>query len=365
MTVGATTLNRRRAALSCDRPARRAMFYPKTDPDISDGELRALKERAPQAAKMLLPAVGAAAAEAGFPGRAELIAVGTYHAVYRIDRRDARPVVVRATLPDLFERDRSLLLDGRARSWLGRSAGASLVPKTHLVRFAADGAPFDFAIADFAAGVRLEDALLDGEPAYLAAMGEALRRVHEVAGEGAGLVDLDRGPEDGPIGVHHRWADYIALKLDRHIAACVDIGCIDSSLAARIARAFDAMRPALTGRAMRLLHGDPGLHNICVDADAKRVTDLLDWEDALVGDPLFDVAMWSTFQPPRRLPAFLAGYGLPHPSAEEQRLIALYFLRIALSKTVHRHRFAIADRPDRSPGHHRIMRGLDELERLL
>ena len=66
------------------------------------------------------------------------------------------------------------------------------------------------------------------------------------------------------------------------------------------------------------------------------MTALLDWEDALVGDPLFDVAMVSTFHPPRRLAAFMAGYGLTAPSRDEQRLIAAYFLRVALSKTVHR-----------------------------
>ena len=116
---------------------------------------------------------------------------------------------------------------------------------------------------------------------------------------------------------------------------------------------------------MRLLHGDPGTHNICVDPQRRRVTLLLDWEDALVGDPLFDVAMVSSFQPARRMASFLSGYGLETPSREEQVLIALYFLRIALSKTVHRVRFAIVDKPGRTPGHHRIYRGVEELERLL
>jgi aminoglycoside phosphotransferase (APT) family kinase protein len=155
------------------------------------------------------------------------------------------------------------------------------------------------------------------------------------------------------------------LNLERHLDACQRAGYIDATLAARIVRQFDLAQPLLQNRPMRLLHGDPGTHNVVVDLKTKRVTALIDWEDTLVGDPLFEIAMVSSFQPVRRMAAFMTGYGLERPSIEDNRLIALYFLRIALCKTVHRLRFDISDRPGRIPGHHRIYRGVDELERLL
>jgi hypothetical protein len=65
------------------------------------------------------------------------------------------------------------------------------------------------------------------------------------------------------------------------------------------------------------------------------------------------------------LPQLMRGYGLDETDRDEQRLRALYFLRIALAKTVHRLRFRIADQAGRTPAHHRILRGVQEVERFL
>jgi hypothetical protein len=65
------------------------------------------------------------------------------------------------------------------------------------------------------------------------------------------------------------------------------------------------------------------------------------------------------------MPAFLAGYGTQEPDPSERLLMALYFLRISLSKMVHRLRFGISDRPDRMAAHLRIHQGLERVERLI
>jgi aminoglycoside phosphotransferase (APT) family kinase protein len=205
--------------------------------------------------------------------------------------------------------------------------------------------------------------MLDREPACLAGAGRALSCVHTIKGEGAGLLDTEMAST--PRGIHRRWEDYVHLLLDEHLDRCIEAGFVDNPLAEEIRELFQAMRPALANRPMRLLHGDLGIHNIVVDPASKDVTALLDWEDALVGDPLFDIAMVSSFHPERRLPAFLQGYGLAQPNPDERRLVALYFLRIALSKTVHRLRFGVRDLAGRTPGHHRIYRGVSELRQLM
>ena len=352
------------------RPAgRRSMFYPKSDPPLTDRALAAIRGWAPDLARQRTADVAAAAAAYGYRGSADLLSVGTYHAVHRVTRSEDPSVVIRHTLPGLMEQDRGLLLDDWAQCWLAQADAGVLAPKVRLVRFQSDGAPFDLAIIDLARGTPLRDlgdALLDDAPEIIAAIGDALQRTHRVEGDGAGLLDVtdeEAGPR--PRGVHQHFSDYIDVCLHKHIAACVRAEFLDSGLAQRVERLFMHMRPALADRPMRLLHGDPGIHNICWDPDSKSVSALIDWEDALVGDPLFDIAMWSTFHPPRRLAPFLSGYGLSSPTREEQQLIALYFLRIALSKTVHRLRFGIVDQPGRTPGHHRIYRGVEELEQLL
>jgi aminoglycoside phosphotransferase (APT) family kinase protein len=364
--IAAVNYHRTEARLAYDSDARRSMFSAKTDPPLADSDLRELRDRTQQVALTRTPQIAQLAAEAGYGGRAAVHAVGTYHVVHRIDSLDAPSIVVRSTIPDLTQQDRGLLLDRWAAHWLG-GADSQLVPATLTVRFTTEGAPFDFALLAFAEGRALRDlgdAILDEKPALAGAIGRALRCVHGVEATGAGLIDLSDPMCAHPSGVHARWSGYITLRLDQHVSACVTAGAIDRPLARKIDRHFCALLADLDARPIRLLHGDPGNHNICLDTATERVTSLLDWEDAIAGDPLFELAMWSTFHPPHRLPTFLTGYGLPSPSLMERRLMALYFLRIALSKTVHRQRFGIVDLPGREPGHLRIHRAVVELDRL-
>ena len=94
-----------------------------------------------------------------------------------------------------------------------------------------------------------------------------------------------------------------------------------------------------------------------------RITCLIDWEDAVAGDPLFEVAFWATFHPERRWDAFFAGYRKDPLETPEDRLrFWLYFLRIALMKTVLRHRLGCTDPPGRTPASQRIQRALRGLE---
>jgi aminoglycoside phosphotransferase (APT) family kinase protein len=75
----------------------------------------------------------------------------------------------------------------------------------------------------------------------------------------------------------------------------------------------------------QLIHGDPGAHNILWD---NRITGLLDWEWAAIGDPCFDLAWVCWTIRFRRLPAtvratFLNAYTgtIPHP--DQIRSLAL------------------------------------------
>jgi hygromycin-B 4-O-kinase len=349
------------------RAERRDIFFLKSDIGLADPLLQSLRGLGEVELQSRVPRLRELAAQLGFDGLVTPLAAGSFHVVHGLRRGDER-FVIRSTLPGLFTEDRALRFEGLVRSWMAPVGHAALVPRTERVQFQGDGAPFDCAILGFAEGAVLRDlgdAVLDEQPNYLRALGTALRAIHDVEGHGAGLLDCAGTAAQPPIGVHDDWWIYLALLFESHMRTCRDAGFVDPAMADKIVRLFDAMQPALKDRPLRLLHGDLGPHNICVDPANQKVTAVLDWEDALIGDPLFDVAMVSSFQPERRLPAILEGYGLPRPTSEQQALIALYFLRIALAKTVHRLRFGIVDRPDRTPGHHRVYRGVDELSRLI
>ena len=96
--------------------------------------------------------------------------------------------------------------------------------------------------------------------------------------------------------------------------------------------------------------------------DGDRVLGLIDWEDAVAGDPVYDVAFWATFHPPARHASFLSGYSDVRPLPDDFPIrFWLYFLRIAVAKAVHRRRFGYPDRPDRPTPAHRILHALDKL----
>jgi aminoglycoside phosphotransferase (APT) family kinase protein len=352
--------------ISLSREDWRKIFYLKTDLNVSDERLRALKRDADRQLQARLPEISGLISRLAIDGTAQPFATGTFHLIYRIVPRQGRPVILRSPVSGLFERDRGLSCERAVRNWLKPAHLDYLVPETIDLRFAVDGAPFDYAILEEAPGRVLRDLgdqILDEQPEYLSNIGRILRAIHGVEGTGAGLLDLENIAAPAPSGLHSAWADYVFLNLDGHIEFCRHFGLIDNKMARKIERLFETMVQALVGRPSRLLHGDPGTHNFCVENSA--ITRILDWEDALVGDPLFDVAMFSSFQPPRRIPSFLEGYEMPNPTHDEQRLLALYFLRIALSKSVHRARFGIADLPNRAPAHERIYRGVTDLEKLI
>jgi aminoglycoside phosphotransferase len=188
----------------------------------------------------------------------------------------------------------------------------------------------------------------------LEAVARFLARLHAIRGRGYGPVVMEA---DGPRGLFETWGEYIHLRLADHTAACEASGAIDSSERRRVEAHFAQAGSLTTDPA--LLHGDPGGHNFMLEDDV--VVGAIDWEDALLGDPLFDLASLCTFQPERRHPRILAAYGAPL----DRRRFWLYFLRVALAKTVHRARFGYSDAPGRAPASQRIQLALSRLEGLV
>jgi Ser/Thr protein kinase RdoA (MazF antagonist) len=160
------------------------------------------------------------------------------------------------------------------------------------------------------------------------------------------------------------WPEYIVLRLPEHLDVCSRIGAANHQETRRIEATFESAMNLLASFTPALLHGDLGSHNIF--SDGTNITALIDWEDSLSGDPVFEIAFWATFHPERRHAAFLDGYRSVCPLPDDFDLrFWLYFLRIALAKTVLRHRLGIPDRPGRSPAAARIQRGLHRVESLL
>ena len=292
---------------------------------------------------------------------------GTFHSVYRITIPGDDIYICRISL--VSERPAfEFLNDAWADEVLSRKP-APAVPVS-LIDLTRDLCPFDYEILGAAKGRSLksieDEATQFTPPHLLRDLGRVAALVHEVETEGFGLLDvrpISEGSIESGKGLLQSWREYVWLNLEVHVQACVGIGAVTAAEAAKVMSTFKAAADILDLAPSRLLHGDLGAHNVF--SDGERVTALIDWEDALCGDPVFDIAYWGTFGRDSMREYFLEGYqstrALP---ADFERRYWLYFLRIALSKTVHRHHFGYADRPGRPSASLRIQKALERLASL-
>jgi aminoglycoside phosphotransferase (APT) family kinase protein len=351
------------AAAAFDRE-RAATFLEKADVELPDTRLAGLRGAGDAALGLddaFLRQCGAAFGLSS-PLASRAPVQGTFHRLYDV-RTPAGAALLRvAALPG--ERWASLMALESRLARLLRAAGLP-VPSCEYVGVFSGGAVRGAQLVARVHGTSLADLDADeaGVMAALPEVARSLRGLHRLPGSGAGPLSLAALERDPPRveGVHANWHDYLATRLDEHLHDCEGAHDLSHEEASRVRALFAAARERLRAAPAVLLHGDPGSQNFIVEGGAIRA--MLDWEDALVGDPLFDLASLCTFHPERRHAAILAGYGEKlAPRGEAWERFWLYFLRVALAKTVHRRRFGYADKPGRAPAARRIQLALARLE---
>jgi aminoglycoside phosphotransferase (APT) family kinase protein len=349
---------------------RRQIFYLKTDLRVPDALLQGLRNRT-DADLGLTPQHLLAAARCGLGTPVAALErcghQGTFHRLFRLVTPGGQGFILRANaIADILP-DYAL----ESEAWASDHARARGIPVPQVVWVDTSRTicPFEYMISSEAQEGTLRD-FDDDEAAMghlLRDLGERVRQIHKLPVSGFGPLDVrslaqadEPGEEPAARGLFDEWQTYLALNLDEHIETCTDIGAIDPADAQQIQVLFSCHLGRCAPGAPRLLHGDLGNHNILTTG--RKVTGFLDWEDCLAGDPCYDIAFWATFHPERRHRAFLDGYSgetaLPEDFAVR---FWLYFLRVSLAKTVHRHRFGYVDRPGRSPAAGRIKLACERL----
>ncbi len=348
------------------RSLRRATFYPKTDSPLPDALLRSLRDAGPP--EDLRPLADLCRVHLGEgPTRLEpLDHQGTFHQLFRAELASGDRWIIRTNRLVASCRDLDLHVDAWAYRRLHETGLASL--RIAVVDSSRERVGFDYEIMEEARGdsLRIFDEADAEMLPRLADLGRFLARVHAIPTEGYGWIDpgpLVLGLSDKVAGLFDRWGDYLRLRLNDHVRACVDAAILDEGAAKDVERCLRDVGSREDGFSPSLLHGDLGNHNVFHERD-RGITAVIDWEDCLSGDPVFDLAFWATFHPERRWSCFLDAYWSATETTRPvdfERRFWLYYLRIALSKTVHRQRFGYSDRPGRPPASSRIDRALREL----
>lgn len=137
-------------------------------------------------------------------------------------------------------------------------------------------------------------------------VGALLRELHTIDFEQFGYLGTH-----GLLDPHPTNAEYMLFQFEKKLREFVSLGG-DGRLADEVARVVDSHADVLAGceRAV-LCHDDCHDENVLVGADL-RVTGLVDFENAVAGDPLVDLAKahcYSRRKVPGLLDALAAGYG--------------------------------------------------------
>ena len=214
------------------------------------------------------------------------------NAVYEVDV-DARPVVVKAsTMHDAL----------RAEAWTcarGARAGLAVPAVLGFGRLGTDGSMSAFIMS------RVDGLPIPSEHPAFPEVGVGLRRLHDVRLPGFGWLAEASWDERGHVSFpHSSWLGFLkgissdARGLDSVIAAPV---------AEAVAAAMDAHADALAAVEVgALCHGDLKPAHILVDAG--RLAGVIDWGDAVVGDPLWDIARFAHRTDERSISLLLEGY---------------------------------------------------------
>lgn len=119
-----------------------------------------------------------------------------------------------------------------------------------------------------------------------------LLNLHAKKYSGAGLLISAQPPK----GALSRWNEYLSIDLKSHLDYLVSFDLISKEMAQSITDSINAFEQTHFPEEASLLHGDLNDHNI-FQRDGV-VTDIIDWEDAMIGDPVFELASWATFHRP-------------------------------------------------------------------
>lgn len=322
------------------------MFLEKADTSHSDQLLARLAGMSDEEAGIDAAFLARACAAHGLPALpvARAGTQGTFHRLYHVAEPRDRPSLLRVCVFAGPDGGALMALESRL---VDRLRGASVPVPDSSTRPVADGDTVrGTQVTRRADGVTMRS--LDADEirvcAVLATTAQLLRSAHQLHGDGYGPLSVLAGAALS--GLHQSWDDYLRTRLSCHVQACQKAGVITDQEASTIARHFDEAVVDPDPAGGRLLHGDPGGHNVLVQED--RVSALIDWEDALLGDPIFDIASLCCFHPERRHPVVFRTLDLAMaPGTDIWRRFWLYFLRIALARTVHRLRFAYPERPGR------------------
>jgi len=260
---------------------------------------------------------------------------GTSHVIYFVNIKNyKKPLVLRANLglnqPEIIMQIEKLITNAVLKINVPTN-------KILFVDVSRNFFPFDFQIEEKLEGNDLENNFQGTQKEYNAMsfeLGQYIAQYHQLTFDKFGLFDEKVALNNKLQGTKKTFFDYITVCLDDDIKKLIDFKVITFQQGNLIRKLFDDHKSIINIKKGSLIHHDLADHNIMF-AD-NRITGIFDWEAAVIGDPILDLASaptWRTHYPREKI--LIAGYQsitkLPDNFEEKMNI---YRLRTMLWKMV-------------------------------
>ena len=293
-----------------------------------------------------------------FPTEISFYKTSSFHWVFSINILGKKVFVKISKLPKF---DFSLLKEACIYTYFQEKNLPSL--KVYACELSKENIPYGYIILENAKGKTLFDlskkrSLSSG---MLSSFGKSLAGYHKITTKGYGQISAEELPKFK--GLSSTWESYLLTNLDKHLQICKDEQIV-SNQQVKVINNYMSYIKKLKKIPTVLLHGDVANHNAFYSSGNLL---LVDWGDAVVGDPIYDVAFWGTgaYINERWIAPFFQGYfNRRYLTDKEEFWYWIYYLRICLAKTVVRLRFNSSSRVYNRNMFNRINNAVGALNRI-
>lgn len=209
-----------------------------------------------------------------------------------------------------------------------------LTPKVLEIHLANSKDDMDFMLMTMSPGITMDVFLQkdkSDENSLLLDAGVNMAKIHQVKVGGFGAFDNKvAGKSNKLVGLHSSYRDFILTGLDENLSRLVGFKILDVKTAKAMRKIFDLYHFEPTEEP-RLVHNDFADWNLLTDG--SKLTGALDWDECHGGDPIADLACWSTFYDIERMENFLKGYtSIAKLPRDYDERFHYYRLRYTISK---------------------------------
>jgi len=296
---------------------------------------------------------------------AKITSKSTGHALYKI-LRNSEEYILRINILSSYFTDISFYLEKYCQDHIMGKISPSL--STIAINISRIEYPFDYMITTCAAGENLENHDDYDIRILYKKLGIKMAKVHSVNYSKFGHPNYRKLICNGVMeGTSNTWIDFFLVNFDQHLQKLKELDFFSESDKKLFTKVFEKNKSLLEEVKCSLLHNDLGGRNII--AKNNRITGIIDWEDAILGDPVWELAFIDTFMVGKAsgkgyFESFCSGYGVNVIDLYNQTKFWIYYLRIAMLKAISRNLMGYYNAEGLQIDRWRIKNGRDNLQRL-